>query len=51
MRTGSNQARMNAKDHAEIAARRAAARRTASVLGAIAVAIFTAFVLSGVVGR
>lgn len=36
---------------AEIAARRRAARRTAMVVGAIAVAIYVAFLASGVVGR
>lgn len=30
---------------------RAAARRTAWLLGAIAVAVFTAFILSGVLGK
>lgn len=36
---------------AQIAARRRAARRTALVVGAIAIAIYVAFVASGVVGR
>jgi CHASE3 domain sensor protein len=36
---------------AQIAARRRAARRTALVVGGIAIAIYVAFVASGVVGR
>jgi len=36
---------------ADIAARRRAARRTALVVGGIAVAIYIAFLASGVVGR
>jgi hypothetical protein len=36
---------------AQIAARRRAARRTALVVGAIAVAIYIAFIASGVIGR
>lgn len=36
---------------AEVAARRRAARRTALVVGGIAIAIYLAFLASGVVGR
>ncbi len=35
----------------ELRQRRAAARRTAWILAAVALAIFTAFFISGVVGR
>jgi hypothetical protein len=42
---------MNAMNDDDINARRAAARRTAWVVGGIVIAIYTAFVLSGVIGR
>jgi hypothetical protein len=42
---------MRPADSPLIAQQRAAARRTALVIGAIALAVYVAFVLSGVVGR
>jgi CHASE3 domain sensor protein len=36
---------------ADVAARRRAARRTALVVGGIAIAIYVAFLASGVIGR
>ena len=42
---------MTAMSPDETNARRAAARRTAFVIGGIVIAIYTAFVLSGVIGR
>ena len=40
-----------AMNNADLDARRAAARRTATWLAVVAAAIFTAFLLSGVLGR
>jgi len=40
-----------AMDDRELKQRRAAARRTAWVLGAVAIAIFTLFIMSGILGR
>ena len=42
---------MAIRNDRDLAARRAAARRTAMWLGLIALVIFAAFVLSGVIGR
>jgi hypothetical protein len=42
---------MNATNDPEVHARRASARRTAWVIGGIVIAIYAAFVLSGVIGR
>jgi hypothetical protein len=37
--------------HSDLQQRRAAARRTAWILGAIVIVIFVSFILSGVLGR
>jgi hypothetical protein len=42
---------MTGTERDDLPRRRAAARRTAWILAAIAVAIFGAFVLSGILGR
>ncbi len=42
---------MRPSDTDAIAQQRAAARRTALVVGGIALAVYLAFVLSGVIGR
>ena len=42
---------MTPMTEAQIAARRARARRTAWIVGAIAVAVYVAFILSGVLSR